>query len=367
MNAATTASFEELVEDVTGGNTKIQRRDYLPVGEFPIVDQGQDLVGGYWDDANDLVSGNGPWIVFGDHTRALKYLDMPFCLGADGVKVLKPRSEKHLDPKYLYHFLVAHPVRSAGYSRHFKFLKMLTIPLPPLDEQRRIAAILDKMDELRRKRKRALELLEGLTPEIFRSYFRLGDWQTRRLADVVKPGTIVTYGIVQAGPEYEGGVPYIRSGDIVDGRIVSKGLKHTDPAVAAKYKRSRLDAYDIVMSIRATVGTTALVPAELNGANLTQGTARISPGPDVTPLFLLHFLRSTPCQLWLQTQVKGVTFREITLERLRELKVPMPPLDLQNEFERPVLSISRDTRLMTAHLESLEACLYSIREHIFPT
>jgi type I restriction enzyme, S subunit len=95
------------------------------------------------------------------------------------------------------------------------------------------------------------------------------------------------------------------------------------------------------MSIRATVGTTAVVPPELDGANLTQGTARISPGKGVTLEYLLGFLRSTTCQRWIQGQVKGATFREITLTRLRELEVPVPPLHRQEKYSVCAESIAR--------------------------
>jgi type I restriction enzyme, S subunit len=139
--------FEAILEDVSGGNRKVQKGDYLASGKFPIIDQGQQFIGGFTDSEDDLVQGEGPWIVFGDHTRALKYVDFP------------------------YHFLQAQELPDAGYSRHFKFLKRLQISLPPLDEQRRIAAILDKADALRRKRKRAIELLEDLKHSIFLEMF----------------------------------------------------------------------------------------------------------------------------------------------------------------------------------------------------
>jgi type I restriction enzyme S subunit len=171
VHATIILPFESAVDDVSAGNKKVQKGDYLPAGLYPVVDQGQDYVGGYSNEKGNLVEGNGPWIVFGDHTRVLKYLDFPFCMGADGVKVLKPRSEHAIDTKYLFHFLTFNEVPSAGYSRHFKFLKRLEIPIPPLDEQRRIAAILDKADALRRKRKRAIELLDKLAQSIFLEMF----------------------------------------------------------------------------------------------------------------------------------------------------------------------------------------------------
>jgi type I restriction enzyme, S subunit len=249
-------------------------------------------------------------------------------------------------------------------------LLSLTLPLPPLPEQRRIASILDKADELRSKRKRTLEMLDSLTQAIFVEMF--GDqatnpnrWIIRQLQEVVKDGTIVTYGIVQAGEEYAGGVPYIRTGDIVDGGIVQHGLRHTDPAIAAKFGRSRVEAGEIVMSIRATVGTTALVPQELDGANLTQGTARIAPGKSTNSKYLLHFLRSAGTQHWISRQIKGATFREITLSRLRELPVAVPPLSLQVEFDRRLDAVERLTATQQASFSRLSSLFDSLQDRAF--
>ena len=337
-------AFDNVIADESGGNLKTPQSEFLPSGRYAIVDQGKELVAGYTNDESRLCHAQLPVIVFGDHTRCFKYIDFPFCMGADGVKVLRPKVEA--DAKYLYHYLRQVRLTEGGYDRHFKYLKRISIPLPPLPEQRLIAEILDKADALRAKRRAALAQLDTLTQSIFLDMF--GDpatnpkgWPVSHLQEVVREGTIVTYGIVQAGDEFPGGVPYIRTGDIVDGRIASDRLRHTDPMLAAKFARSRVHAGEIVMSIRATVGTTALVPSELEGANLTQGTARIAPGQHVEGDYLLHLLRAPGTQHWINLQIKGVTFHEITLARLRELPVMVPPIDVQRLFAQRVAAVRR--------------------------
>lgn len=254
-----------------------------------------------------------------------------------GFKSFVPK--RHLDASYLYWWLRSNRERmnDLGNGATFKevskaVVSRVLVPLPPLKDQRRIAAILDKAEAVRRKREQAVALADDLLKSAFLEMFAAREWPTKNLSKVVTEGTIVTYGIVQAGPEYPGGVPYIRTGDIKEGRILVEGLRHTSPEIASKFARSTVRSGEIVMSIRATVGTTAVVPDELDGANLTQGTARISPGSEVTPEYLLYFLRSSACQNWLEKQVKGATFREITLARLRELEVPLPPPRLQRTF-----------------------------------
>lgn len=245
----------------------------------------------------------------------------------------------------------------------------IEIPLPSVTEQRRLAAILDQAEALRAQRRAAIAQLDSLGQAIFVEMFGAksgaGDWPTAQLQEVVRPDTVVTYGIVQAGEEFPGGVPYIRTGDIINGVVVLNGLGRTDPMIAAKFSRSRVESGEIVMSIRATVGTTALVPPALHGANLTQGTARIAPGAGINSLFLLNYLRSEQTQRWIQKQVKGATFREITLGRLRELPVLVPPLSLQTSFAERFERIEVLKALQRTDLARLDELFASLQHRAF--
>ena len=265
--------------------------------------------------------------------------------------IIESLDSSKLDTRYLYRFMDRYidTLRHKSIGGVIKYIKLenLTeprIPLPPLPEQRRIAAILDQADALRAKRREALAQLDSLTQSIFIEMFGdpkklFNEGVCVPLSEVVAQGKIVTYGIVQAGPHVENGIPYIRTGDIKSGKILEGQLARTSHEIASSYSRSAISAGDIVMSIRATVGTTALVPKSLDGANLTQGTARISPGESVCSEYLLNYLRNESVQAWIQSHVKGATFREITLGKLRELPVFVPARDLQVKFTTRVSAI----------------------------
>jgi type I restriction enzyme, S subunit len=120
---------------------KVKKRDYMPSGAFPVVDQGQEFIGGYWDEAKDAYRDELPVIIFGDHTRIFKFIDFPFVRGADGVKVLIPNKNR-FDPGFLYFAFMHLDIPNRGYSRHYKLLKERYLPRPQLPEQRRIAAAL---------------------------------------------------------------------------------------------------------------------------------------------------------------------------------------------------------------------------------
>ncbi len=164
-------SFEQLALDVSRGNKKTLKSDFLEEGEFVIVDQGQSLVAGYTNNSNLLVKAPPPYIVFGDHTRALKYIDVPFAMGADGTKVLKSVNDETTNAKYLYYFFLTLNIPNTGYNRHFKYLKSVKIPLPPLAEQKQIAAILDAADSLRQKDQQLVEHYTALSQSLFLEMF----------------------------------------------------------------------------------------------------------------------------------------------------------------------------------------------------
>ena len=259
--------------------------------------------------------------------------------------VIKPKNEDEIHPKYLYYYflnkmyLLENGFRGAGL-KHLSRSYFNDLLIPIFDyhtSQLRIIDILDKTDALGQKRKESIKLLDDFLRSTFLEMFgdpllNKNNFMVKELKDVVQDDKIVTYGIVQAGPDIENGVPYIKTSNIVNNQISLDGLSRTSEEIANKYERSKVSYGDLIISIRATVGTIAELPKELDGANLTQGTARISPGGEVNKYFLLNLIRSNGMQTWLKRQVKGATFKEITLTRLREMPIILPPIDLQIKF-----------------------------------
>lgn len=168
---------------------KIPNNDYLRQGLYPIVSQEDDLISGYWNNANDVFKVSTPVVIFGDHTRVLKYIDFDFVLGADGVKILQPI--KSINAKFFKFYLESCKIPSLGYSRHYKLLKELQIPIPPLSEQEKIVMELDCLSGIIEKKKQQLKELDSLAQSIF--YEMFGDpvendkgWETAKVIDVVK-------------------------------------------------------------------------------------------------------------------------------------------------------------------------------------
>ncbi|HGX9299790.1 TPA: restriction endonuclease subunit S [Escherichia coli] len=124
-------------------SSQVKSSDYLQSGSIPIIDQGQSRIAGY---CNNLeVYSDVPVIVFGDHTRCVKWIEFVFCPGADGTQVIK--TSKILEPKLGYYLLSNTDIPNLGYSRHMRELKEKDFRLPlDIKEQQKIVAVLSAAD-----------------------------------------------------------------------------------------------------------------------------------------------------------------------------------------------------------------------------
>lgn len=115
---------------------QVQSKEILKEGYYPVVSQGLSLVDGYVNDGSKFIK-DLPVILFGDHTRNVKYIDFPFVIGADGTKLHKAIG---IYPQYLFLWMLyaANTLRDRGYARHYSLLRKTYIPLPPYKEQIRI-------------------------------------------------------------------------------------------------------------------------------------------------------------------------------------------------------------------------------------
>lgn len=127
---------------------KLPTCDYQQKGDFPIIDQGQNLIAGWTNDAGSVLMGPLPVVVFGDHTCTLKFVDFPFAQGADGIKILEPNGKMTVE--YLHSALQAYPVNSGEYKRHFTDLKQNFVAFPDVrtGEQQMIAKCISSIDKL---------------------------------------------------------------------------------------------------------------------------------------------------------------------------------------------------------------------------
>ena len=109
---------------------QIPTKDYQNEGAIPIIDQSRDYIAGYTDDIESMVESNEPYIVFGDHTRILKYVPFPFAKGADGTQLIMSNNLDLMPQCLLFTSLVSVDLSNYSYARHFKYLKEEEILVP---------------------------------------------------------------------------------------------------------------------------------------------------------------------------------------------------------------------------------------------
>lgn len=165
---------------------KVQKKDFLGKGKYPIISQEKESINGYCNLSEYLFKILKPVVIFGDHTKTLKFIDFDFVLGADGVKIFDTIDA--IIPKYFYYYLLSNPVDDLGYSRHYKLLKSIKIPVPPLAEQERIVACLDRafaeVDTLANTTQRTIDKVQDIWKSTLHHTLHNPHWDIRPLGDV---------------------------------------------------------------------------------------------------------------------------------------------------------------------------------------
>lgn len=333
--------FTDVVSDATSGNLKTQKGDYLEEGEIPVVDQGQALFGGYTDNSDAVCKAALPTIIFGDHTRLFKFVEQPFALGADGAKVLEPVEK--LDKKFLFHYLNQLRITSAGYSRHYKFLKETYVPVPPLPEQKRIAAILDKADAIRRKRQQAIQLADEFLRSVFLDMF--GDplinpkgFKPRLLKEFYideKTGTKCgPFGSALKKEEYvESGIPVWNMDNIsLSGEFIDKPNLWITEVKYEELESYSIKAGDVIISRAGTVGKMGVVRSEHSKSIISTNLIRVRFGSDLLPEYFVCLMTYCKTRLGrLKTGPDGA-FTHMNTGILDDLEFPYPPASLQRDY-----------------------------------
>ena len=121
-------SVGNLLDKVTKAE-KIENNSIEFIGEIPVIDQSQKYIAGFTNNEKALLQPQDGHVIFGDHTRVVKYINFDYARGADGTQVLISNNE-NISNVLLYHMIEDFDLSNYGYARHFKFLKEKTVIVP---------------------------------------------------------------------------------------------------------------------------------------------------------------------------------------------------------------------------------------------
>ena len=363
-------SFNEVFEDKTKYGTKIKTSEYCEMGAHLIIDQGQEQVAGYTD-IEEGVFEEVPVIIFGDHTRVIKYVDKPFFLGADGVKVLRSKF-KNANYKYLYYALKNARIPNTGYNRHFKWLKEVQIEYPDYRRQENVVKILDKVSDLIETRQHEIKRLDDLIKARFVELFgnpvlNEKGWESNLLAQLtLKIGSGAT---PKGGREayQEEGIALIRSMNVYNGKFEYKDLAHISDEQAAKLDNVIIKESDVLLNITgASVARSCVVPNQILPARVNQHVCIIRCKECIEPIFLNRLLIDDNYQklLW-EIAGSGATREAITKQQVERLKIILPPIELQNQFADFVRQVDKSKVAVQKALDETQTLFDSLMQEYF--
>ena len=360
------AVFTDVFEDVTKQGRKIPTSEYLEIGLYPIIDQGQGNIAGYTDETDGLFT-DIPAIIFGDHTRVLKYVDTPCFLGADGVKLLKA---KIINPnyKYLYYVLSSANIPNTGYNRHFKWLKEVEIPLPSEVEQQKIVDILDKITELIVLRKEQLAKLDQLVKSRFIELF--GDpisnphgFDKVALSELAEI-KIGPFGSLLHKEDYiEGGHALLNPSHIIDGKVAPDNKLTVSPQKYEELSAYHLKTGDVVMGRRGEMGRCAVVPCE--GYLCGTGSLLIRTKGNVTADYIQKIISFPSFKKTIEEMAVGQTMPNLNVPIVSNFQIIKPPIEVQESYYAFVEQTDKSKLAIQQSLDKLETLKKSLMQEYF--
>lgn len=324
--------FEESIEKVVYSN-KIKSSNYKDSGIYPIIDQSDNYIAGYWDNEEDVFRIKKPITIFGDHTRCFKYVDFDFVLGADGVKILQPIEK--FNPKFYFYLIREIQINNLGYSRHFKELKGKQIPFPPLSYQEEIVAEIESYQNI----------IDGATAVVANYKPKIDidpDWVVSDMGSTAN----ITTGKLNANAAVENGkYPFF---------TCSKGIFLIDTY-----------AFDCEALMLSGNNASAIYDVKYyNGKfNAYQRTYVITIKPEFEDKLLYPFVQNMMEQQLndLKNKSVGGLTKYLTLPVVKEIRVPLPDIETQRQI---VTQIELEQELVNASRQLIEIFEQKIKDKI---
>ena len=369
-------SFDEVFEDVTKHGTKVKTDEYYANGAHIIIDQGQEQIAGYTDLEDGLFT-SVPALVFGDHTRVVKYVDQPFFLGADGVKVLRSKFSD-ANYRYLYYALKSIRIPNTGYNRHFKWLKQAKIEYPDKEEQRSIVTLLDKVSNIIEVRKAQLQKFDHLVKARFVEMF--GDpvenpkgYRVDTLQALIDAGDITYHLDGNHGGDYpkseefvSEGVPYIGANCISNGEIDFSLAKYLTVERAGKLRKGIAQNEDVLFAHNATVGPTVVLhTTEPKVILSTSLTAYRCNKESIMPEYLATYMKSDGFVMQYSGEMKQTTRNQVPITAQKKYLFLIPPMEEQKAFSEFVKQVDKSKVVVQKALNGAQLLFDSLMQQYF--
>ena len=338
-------SFEDCLQKVPKQQA-VKSKDYLENGLFPIVSQESDLISGYTSDEHILYKHEKPVIIFGDHTKNIKYIDFNFVVGADGVHILSVKDD--ILPKFFYYELCSIKLRNLGYARHYKLLKEKEICYPDIAEQERIVALLDeqfaKIDALKANAASQLQAAKDLFQSALKEMLTPKEgWERKMLKDV---STIIGGSTPKTSDasNWGGNNNWVTPAELNGEKYYGK-TKRTISDKAAKGMQL-LPVGTVLLSSRAPIGKVAITTEPMY---CNQGFKNIVCSDVLFNEYVYWYILYSVPQL--EALGIGATFKELSKSRTEEFPISFPSLFEQERIAARLDAISEKVKTLQANYD----------------
>jgi type I restriction enzyme S subunit len=339
--------LKDVVSTVTAP-TKVKKNVYRTTGKIPIIDQGINFIAGYTDENLEVVESN-EYVIFGDHSEHIKYVDFSFIQGADGLKILKSKGN---NTRFLYYAFLNFYQKEQNYKRHWSTAKETQIPIPPLKVQQKIVRILDTFTGIAAELKTELTAREKQYSYYLDSLFSFveGEVEIKSLDEI---------GVFQRGKRFvkddmiSEGVPCIHYGEMYThyGTWADKTKSFVSEELVKNKNLRVADKGDVVIvAAGETIEDIGMGTAWLGNCGVVTHDALFSFKSPLNPKYVAYFSRTKHFHDQIRRHIRSGKISAINAKGLSKAIIPVPSKD---EQERIVSILDKFDILTNSLIEGL--------------
>lgn len=316
------AQYKTLVNKVSiPPNMKTKQKDYELQGTLAIVDQGKKLIGGYTNNAEMALQCKLPVIVFGDHTCAVKFVNFPFGAGADGIKVLSPKSG--ILPKYLFYGTQYLTLRfpDKGYARHYQHIEKMDLPVPSIESQQNAVS---RIEELFSELDKGVETLQTIKEQlaVYRQAVLKEAFCGCKTAKAFDLCECITDGDHMPPPKAKTGIPFVMISNINKNTINWNSVHYVGEDYYNSIGDKRTPRYgDVLYTVTGSYG----IPIKVDFRKkfcFQRHIALLRPNEKVSQDFLFYALQTPMVYLQATKKATGTAQKTVGLTVLRDMDIP---------------------------------------------
>ena len=240
------------------------------------------------------------------------------------------------------------------------------IPVCSEMEQKRVVEKISYVDALIEVAQTQLAKLDDLVKSRFVELFGGRNYPQTPLIQLIVDGAGLSYGIIVPGDNVEDGVPMVRPSDFKNDELCLDNVYKVAPEIEAKYARTRLIGDEILVQVIGQPGQIMLSDSRCKGMNVTRNLAVVRPdGNRINRIYLKIYMQTQEAHAFMLGETKQSTLKQLPLGRLKELEVPVPPMELQNQFATFVEQTDKSKLAVKKSLEKLETLKKTLMQRYF--